>query len=75
MFQQFFLKAMLQKQLASLPKETRDVIESAVLNNPDFFKRLVDEMKKRIDGGMNQMDAAKAVFMENKDELARLMKP
>lgn len=75
MFQQFFLKTMLSKQLAGLPPETRDMVMNAIMKNPDFFKKLAEDIKKRMDGGMPQMMAVKTVFESNKDDLARLMKP
>ena len=73
--QQFFLKQMLGKQLANLPKEEQEKILAAFDKNPDFFSNLTDKISARIKNGEPQMTAIMAVVNEHKTELQNLLQP
>ena len=74
MFQQFFLKQMLAKQLSSLPKEQQERALAALDKNPDFFKKIIEEIGARVKNGEQQMPAIMAVVTKHKAELEDLLK-
>lgn len=74
MFQQFFLKQMLSKQLTNLPKEQQERVLAAFEKNPDFFKKITEEIGVRLKNGEHQMAAIMAVVSEHKAELESLLK-
>lgn len=74
MFQQFFLKQMLSKQLANLPKQEQERILAAFEKNPDFFKKITEEIGTRVKNGEPQMAAIMTVVSEHKAELEKLLK-
>ena len=75
MLQQFFLKQMLTKQLANLPKDQQEKVLEAFDKNPDFFSNLTAEIGIRIKNGESQMSAIMAVVNEHKVELQKLLQP
>lgn len=74
MFQQFLLKQMLSKQLAGLPQDQRERVLAALEKNPDFFKKITEDIAARVSNGEAQMAAIMAVVTEHKAELEKLLK-
>lgn len=75
MFGNFFMKMMLQQQLKSLPKDTQEKIMKAFTENPDFFKKIAEEIQAKVKSGQSQMAAAQQVMMLHKQELQKIMAP
>jgi hypothetical protein len=70
----FIAKAILKKQLkGTVPDEQIDMIITAVEKNPDFFKKIAEKTKAKMDAGMSQQDAAMAVMAEHADEIKGIM--
>lgn len=67
------MKAMLQKQLKGMPKEMQEKVLDAVEQNPDFFKKMADEIKQRVDNGEDKMMASQAVAMKYQQDLMQIM--
>lgn len=67
------LRAMMAKQLKGMPKDMQDKVLSAVEKNPDFFKKMADEIKERTDKGEDKMMASQAVAMKYQQELMQIM--
>lgn len=73
MFQNFMLKQMLKSKMKGLPEAQQEKILSALEKNPDFFKKIAEEIDKRKKQGQSEMAAAMAVMRENQAELQKLM--
>lgn len=76
MFQKLKDKAtekMLEKQLGKLPPQQRDMVMKAVSENPDFFKKMADEIKALEKSGKNQMAASMEVMRKYQGDLQKIM--
>ncbi len=73
MFKEFLMRKLLERQLAQIPVEQRDMILAAFEKDPDFFARLAAEVETKTKSGMSQMDAARKVFEQHGDEMRKLM--
>lgn len=69
----FIAKKMLKKQLAGLPKDQQEMIMTAIEKNPDFFKKMGDEIKAKVKSGVDQQTASMSVMMSHKNELQKIM--
>lgn len=74
MFQNFMLKQALKSKLKDLPEEQREMVLKAVEKNPEFFKKIGDEIQRRVKAGSSEMAATMSVMRENQGELQKLMK-
>jgi hypothetical protein len=72
MLQGFLLRQLLAKQLQSVPPDKREKLLAMLEANPDFFKKLADEIATRVKAGEEQMSAAMAVMSVHKDQLKEL---
>ena len=70
----FFLKQALKHKLKDVPEAQRDMLMGAMEKNPDFFKRIGDEIKARTKRGESEMAATMAVMRENQAELQILLR-
>jgi len=73
MFKNFFIKKMLESQLKNVSAEQKEKIMKAISNNPEFFAKLAEDVKKEMDSGKNQMSAVMAVLPKYQDELKKMM--
>ena len=73
MFQNFLMRKMLESKLKNVPKEEQEKMISMIEKNPDFFKKIGEEVKKRIDAGEDQMSATMVVMQEYQDELKKMV--
>lgn len=64
---------MLESQLKNVPAEQKEKIMKAISDNPEFFAKLAEDVKKEMDSGKNQMSAVMAVLPKYQDELKKLM--
>ena len=67
------MKAMMSRQLKGMPKGMQDKVLEAVDKNPDFFKKMADEIKERTDQGEDKMMASQAVAMKYQQDLMKIM--
>ena len=67
------MKAMMQKQLKGMPPEMQEKVLNAVEKNPEFFKKMADEIKERTDKGEDKMMASQAVAMKYQQDLMKIM--
>lgn len=74
MFKNFFLKQALKAKLKDVPEAEREKILALMEKNPEFFKKIGDEVKKRTKAGQSEMAATMVVMREHQAELQRLMK-
>ena len=71
--QNFMMKQVLKHKLKNLPEAQRNMILSAMEKNPDFFKSIGEEIKKRKKSGQGETEATMQVMRERQSELQRLM--
>ena len=70
MFKNFLLKKMLRTQ--GVPENQIDMVIGMMEKNPELFKKIAEEIKAKIDGGMDQQSAAMQVMQKYQDELKKL---
>lgn len=69
------MKQMMKKQLKNLPEKEQERIMTAVENNPDFFMKIAEEIKEKVNGGMGQTEASLSVMRKYQGELQKIMMP
>lgn len=65
----------MKKQLKSLPEKEQERIMNAVESNPDFFVKISEEIKEKMNGGMGQTEASMHVMRKHQAELQKIMMP
>lgn len=73
MFGNFFMKMMMQRQLKNLPKDVQERMMAAVEKNPEFFKKILEEIAQKVKSGQSQMAATQQVMMAHKAELQQML--
>lgn len=68
----FLLRHALKAKMKDMPEAQREQMLHLMEKNPDFFKKIGDEIKKRTKGGQSEMAATMVVMRENQAELQRL---
>lgn len=71
MFQNFLLKKMLRTQ--GVPEAQIDMFIKMMEKNPDLFKTIAEEIKKKMDSGVDQNTASMQIMEKYKDELKKLV--
>jgi len=73
MFKELMFRKMLEKELSALPLEKRERVIEAMTKNPEFFSKIGERIQEKTAQGMDKMQAAQEVALENKEELERLL--
>jgi hypothetical protein len=75
MFQEFVLRQMLMAQLKklNLPKDKQDKIVNAIVKNPEFFKKMTEEMQSEMKNGLSQMQVAQKLAGKYQDEVKKIL--
>lgn len=73
MIQKFLVRQALKMKMKDVPQEQQDQILALVEKNPDLFKKIGEEVDRRVKGGENQMKASMEVMKKYREELAGLM--
>lgn len=77
MFQKLKDKAaekLIEKQMADMPPEQRDMILGMMKENPELFKNMEKDMKELVKSGKSQMAAAMEIQRKYQSEMAKLQK-
>lgn len=69
----FIMKQAMKSQLKGIPEAQQKIILDAIDKNPDFFKKMAEKIKSKVDNGANQMSAMMEVMQDNKEELKKLL--
>jgi len=69
----FFMKALLKKQMKGVPEADIEKFIAMVEKNPDFFKQVAEEAQVKIKAGMSQQEAVMAVLADKQDKLKEVM--
>ncbi|MDP2641986.1 MAG: hypothetical protein Q8P21_01705 [bacterium] len=73
-FKNFFLKQALKHKLKDVPEGEREKILALMEKNPEFFKKIGDEVQKRVKAGQSEMAATMVVMREHQSELQKMMR-
>lgn len=69
----FMMKQVLKHKLKNVPEAQRDLIMGLMEKNPDFFKKIGEEIEKRKRSGQSETEATMAVMREHQSEFQKLM--
>lgn len=69
----FFLKQALKHKMKDVPEAQRDMLLGAMDRHPEFFKKIGDEVQRKVKGGMSEMAATMVVMREHQSELQKIM--
>ena len=70
----FFLRKTLEYKMKDVPESQRDAMLAIMEAHPEFFKKIGEEVKKRVKAGQSETAATMVVMREHQGELQRLMK-
>jgi len=70
----FFLKQALKHKLKGVPEAQREMLASAMEKNPEFFKKIGEEVKALTKQGHSEMTATMMVMRKHQSELQKLLK-
>ncbi|OHA91695.1 MAG: hypothetical protein A2665_01975 [Candidatus Zambryskibacteria bacterium RIFCSPHIGHO2_01_FULL_46_30] len=73
-FKNFLLKQALKAKMKDVPEAERERLLALMEKNPDFFKKIGEEVQKRVKAGQGEMAATMVVMREHQSELQRLLK-
>jgi hypothetical protein len=71
MFKNFLLKKMLRTQ--GVPEGQIDMFINMMEKNPELFKKIAEEIKSKMDAGMDQTAASMEVMKKYESELKSLI--
>lgn len=70
----FFLKKVMESKLKDVPEGQREQIMTLVTKNPELFKKIGEEIDRRVKkGGEQQMKATMEVMKKYRTDIAKLM--
>jgi hypothetical protein len=72
-FKNFMLKQALKAKMKDVPEAERDKLMGIMEENPDFFKKIGEEVQRRVKNGESEMAATMAVMRQHQAELQKLM--
>ncbi len=73
--QDFLLKQAMKWKLKDVPQEQQEQILAIVQKNPELFKKIGEEVDRRVKkGGEDQMKATIEVMKKYREELASVMR-
>lgn len=71
--QNFLLGAAMKWKMKDVPEAQREQIMALVKKDPELFKKIGEEVDRRVKGGEPQMKATMEVMKKYRTELASLM--
>lgn len=73
--QDFLLRQVARHKMKDVPEAQREAMLQLVQKNPELFKKIGEEIDRRVKkGGENQMKATMEVMKKYREELAGLMR-
>jgi len=74
--QNFLLQQAMKLKMKDVPAAQREQMIALVQKDPDLFKKIGEEVDRRVKkGGEDQMKATMEVMKKYRTELAKIMKP
>lgn len=71
--QDFMMKQVLKHKLKNVPEAQREMVMGMMEKDPEFFKKIGEEIEKRKKSGQGEMEATMAVMREHQADFQRLM--
>lgn len=71
----FFLRQALKVKMKDVPEAQRNELMALMEENPEFFKKIGEEVKKRVKAGQSEMAATMTVMREHQAEFQKLKRP
>jgi len=59
--------------MKDVPEAEREKLLAVMEKNPDFFKKIGEEVQKRVKSGQSEMAATMVVMREHQSELQKIM--
>jgi hypothetical protein len=70
----YLIKKVVESKLKDVPEAQREQILALVTKNPELFKKIGEEIDRRVKGGGEpQMKATMEVMKKYRDEISKLM--
>ena len=69
----FFIKQLLKSKLKNVPESQRDMLLGMIDKNPDLFKKIGDEVQRRMKQGQSELAATMVVMREHQSELQKML--
>ena len=69
----FFIRKVVERKLKDVPEAQREQILKLVTKNPDLFKKIGEEVDRRVKGGEPQMKATMTVMKKYREEISQLI--
>ena len=73
-FKNFLLKQALKAKMKDVPEAERERLLALMEKNPEFFKKIGEEVQKRVKVGQSEMAATMVVMRQHQAELQKLLK-
>jgi hypothetical protein len=73
MLQNFMLKQMLKSKMKGVPEAEQEKILKMVESNPDFFKKIGEEVQAKVKSGKSEMEATMEVMRKHQRDFQKLM--
>lgn len=73
MFKDFFLRQTLKAKMKGVPEAERERLLELINKNPELFKKIGEEIKKRVKSGQSETAATMVVMREHQAELQKLV--
>ena len=67
------LKQMLKSKMKGLPEAEQERMFGMIEKNPDFFKKIGEEVQAKMKGGKTEMEATMEVMRKHQSEFQNLM--
>jgi hypothetical protein len=69
----FMLKQMLKSKMKGMPPAQQEMMMKLVEENPDFFKKIGDEVKQKMKEGKGETAATMEVMRKHQAEMQKMM--
>ena len=72
-FKNFMLKQALKAKMGGVPEAERERLLAVMEKHPEFFKKIGEQVQKKVKGGMDEMPATMVVMREHQAVLQKIM--
>jgi len=73
-FKDFLLRQTMKVKMKDVPEAERERVLAMMEKDPELFKKINDEVKKKIKAGQSEMAATMVVMRQHQAEIQKLMK-
>lgn len=73
MLKEMIFKKILKSQMRGVPEAEQEKVLKMVTENPELFKKIAEDIDKKIKGGKDKMSATMEVMQSYRNELEKLV--